>query len=181
MQKLLFASLITLCAMASSSHAIGQIYYEVNFGYMWSQNSVSVTTTNVGITTTQTTAGSSQSNTTTAPGGYYTDPLGIFTYGYYYSTPSLFNQMTIQVLSGYTATVQNTSSTAYTVRMAVSIYQANGNAIYFYGPYATVPGNGTATLSIPAAAYTYTAPLPADATPPGSAYSVPVTIWLSNS
>jgi hypothetical protein len=155
MQKLFFTSLIA-CCMILSSHAFGQsIYYQVGITYYPGNGACQIQTTNVGITTTQTISpGVVKSWTNIAPGGYFTNPIGAFTYGAYWVTPALFNPMTISINSGYTAEVQNLSGTPSRVRMAVVFYTGG---LKYEGPQVTIPGNSTATVSIPGCGYTYTA------------------------
>lgn len=173
MKKLLFVAFISICTMQS----FGQYYYQVAFQYMWSPGPTSIESINVGITTAQTTSpGVVSTNTVT---GTFMGPAGLFTYGVAPYTPSFFMPMSITINAGYSAMVRNTTGAPAKVRMAVAMYQPNGIATYVYGPYVTIAPISDATLPIPACSTTYSAPLPASSSYPGTTYPVPVTILLS--
>lgn len=173
MKKLLFVAFISICAMQS----FGQYYYQTAFQYMWSPGPTSIVSISVGITTAQTTSPGVTS--TTSAGGTFTNPAGPFITAAAPLTPSFFNPMSITISGGYTAVAKNTTTAPATVRMAVAMYQPNGQSTYVFGPYVTIPPGGNGTLQIPACSTTYSAPLPASSSYPGAAYPVPVTILLS--
>ncbi|MBP1651065.1 MAG: hypothetical protein H6Q26_1222 [Bacteroidetes bacterium] len=174
MKKTIILLLLCACSMIAKADPPSK-YYIVSatniVGY------VVIQTTNIGITTSQTTSpGVTESWTNTAPGGYYTNPSGQFSYGAYWSDPTLFTPVTIQVLSGYTATVYNANSGSQSVRIGLAFTKPNGTETYFYGPSVTVGYGQTATASIPAGAYTYTAALPIAS---GEVYPTPMRIFLT--
>jgi hypothetical protein len=174
MQKLLFASIITCCMMVSS-HTFGQsIYYQVSASLTGSYTHIQ--TTNIAITTSQTISpGVVNSWTNRSPGGYFTNPIGLFTYGAYWITPTLFNPVTISVNPGYTADVQNFVAVPLRVHISLRFYTGESVNTIFDGPEMTIPGNSIATLSIPAGGYTYTS---TPAGPGGLPTPVPLFMWV---
>lgn len=151
MKKFIFSLLVSLCALLSINVHAQDKYYYVQYA-----TSVSVPvvmqTTNIGITTSQTISpGVVNTWTNTAPGGYYTNPSGIFSYGAYWLTPTIITPVTVQVLSGYTATILNSSGISTKIQL---ILHCGGTL--FYGSVVTIPSGGTVTTPIPAGAYTYT-------------------------
>ena len=156
MRKLLLFSLMACCIMISSQ-AIGQ-YYNVDYSRGGGASlQCNVNTTTFAVTTSQTMGfGVVNSWTNYAPGGTFSPTGGAFTFGEYWTTPGLFNPMSISVNAGYTADVHNTLFWPATVRMALEFRTGNGQINLFYGPYVTIAGGETATLSIPAGSCTYT-------------------------
>ncbi|WP_343672961.1 hypothetical protein [Chitinophaga sp.] len=175
MKKTIILLLLCACSMIAKADPPTK-YYIVSAGNFTSGYAV-IQTTNIGITTSQTTSpGVTESWTNTAPGGYYTNPSGQFSYGAYWSDPTLFTPVTIQVLSGYTATIYNANSGSQTVRIGIGFTKPNGTETFFYGPSVTVGYGQTVTATVPAGAYTYTAPLPIAA---GETYPTPLRIFLT--
>lgn len=175
MKKTIILLLLCVCSLFAKADPPTK-YYIVSASSFVSYSVIQ--TTNIGITTSQTTSpGVTESWTNSAPGGYYTNPAGQFSYGAYWSDPTLFTPMTIQVLSGYTATVYNANGPSETVRIGLGFTKPNGTSeTFFYGPSVTVGNGQTATVSIPAGAYTYTAALPVA---PGESYPTPLRIFLT--
>lgn len=174
MKKLLFALLLVMSSFVASAQ---DKYYVVSadnlVGYAVIQ------TINIGITTSQTVSpGVNNSWTNTAPGGYYTNPSGQFSYGAYWTDPpTLFTPMTVQVNAGYTATIYNANSGTQKVRIGLAFMNSAGTReTYFYGPSVSVGFGQTVTASVPAGAYTYTSALPLQA---GQAYPTPLRIFLT--
>ena len=167
MKKLIFSLLFSLCTLFTINAHAQDKYYYVSANPSAAAG-VTIQTTNIGITTSQTMSpGVVNTWTNTAPGGYYTNPLGIFSFGAWWITPTVITPITVQVLSGYTATLVNTYSTAQRVQLNISCGPTN-----FPGAIVTVPANGTITTPIPAGAYTYT-------TNPSSSNPNPTLIQLS--
>ncbi|RFM32161.1 hypothetical protein [Chitinophaga silvisoli] len=175
MKKTIILLLVCVCSLFAKAAPPDKYYIVSASGFV--TYSV-IQTINIGITTSQTTSpGVTESWTNYAPGGYYTNPAGQFSYGAYWSDPTLFTPMTIQVLSGYTATIYNANGSTEKVRIGLAFTKANGTSeTFFYGPTVSVGNGQTVTVSVPAGAYTYTAPLPIAS---GQSYPTPVRIFLT--
>lgn len=164
MKKLLFSCLVAICGLVTmNAKAQSNYYYVESLGYQ--VGTVQWVSTNIGITTSQTTTPNTtpQTWTNTAPGGSYTYPIGVFSYGAYWVTPTILTPFTITINSGYTATVKNTGTTAQRVAISVKIVQGT---VGFYkeevSAPVTVAAGATTTISIPSNFVTYTA------VPPGA-------------
>jgi hypothetical protein len=110
------------------------------------------------------------------------EPVGLIDYGGYWFTPSSTSPLQIVVNSGLTATVQNTSSSAQTLRMGIEFVTTDPAAhlpnVVIYGTYVTVPGNGSATLPIPTGSATYQKAALTSLFPT-EPYPVPVAFFIS--
>ena len=160
MKRILF-SLLLICSVLISTNVIGQ-YYNVAFT-KGTGNSLEcrLISTNIGITTSQTMGfGVVNSWTNTAPGGTYTAPLDVFSFGQYWVTPTLFNPMSISINAGYTGLVHNPHGYDVSLRLALEFMPGSLQPIVFWGPYTTIPAFSDATLFIPAGSCTYTATPP---------------------
>jgi len=160
MKRILFSLLLT-CSVLISTNVIGQ-YYNVAFT-KGVQNSATcrLTSTNIGITTSQTMGmGVVNSWTNTAPGGTYSAPADVFSFGEYWVTPTIFNPMSIIINAGYTGLVHNPNGFAVTVRFALEFMPSSLQPIVYWGSYVTIPAGSDATLTIPAGSCTYTATPP---------------------
>ncbi|RFM32164.1 hypothetical protein [Chitinophaga silvisoli] len=174
MKKLLFTFLVAICGLVTmNAKAQSNYYYVESLGYQ--VGTVTWLSTNIGITTSQTTTpgGAAQSWTNTSPGGTYTYPIGVFSYGAYWVTPTILTPFSININSGYTATVKNTGTTSQKVAISVKIATTTGQNIETTSAAVTVAAGATSTISIPANSFTYTS------TPPGAANgAIPTLVQL---
>jgi hypothetical protein len=174
MKKLLFTFLVAICGLATmNAKAQSNYYYVESLGYQ--VGTVTWLSTNIGITTSQTTTpgGTAQSWTNTSPGGTYTYPVGVFSYGAYWVTPTILTPFSININSGYIATVKNTGTTAQKVAISVKIATTTGQNIETTSAAVTVAAGATSNISIPANSFTY------NTTPPGAANgAIPTLVQL---
>lgn len=184
MKRLVIPFLLALCALCpialrAQTPTPTQYYTVKGLQDITAMGWTFIQTTNIGITTSQTVSpGNTYSWTNTAPGGYYSNPLGVFSYGAWWVAPTLFTPLTISIGSGYTATLYNQTSTTIKAHVMVEFvtYNTFGQPyLDFNGPSVSIPPNGTAVASVPAAAYTYTKALPVS---DESGYPMPLIIYI---
>jgi hypothetical protein len=110
-------------------------------------------------------------------GGSFTNPYYIFSYGAYWTTPSIFFPLKVSVSSGYTATLTNPNTVARRVILRVGFTNNGGInfATWYSSATYTVPANGTIIIPVPSGSIDYTA-IPAATTNTGEAY--PTLVYL---
>lgn len=156
--KKLFLYLLVAIGSMLSMHAQAQLFFGV------AQNSGNgpgfIKSTNISISTAQTTVPGQPATTAivSPPGGSFTDPPSLFTYGIYWVTPSLFTPLNISINSGYTATIQNGFSTPVKVHLQISFWDYNIGNWQYAAQSSTISIGAypaTAVTAIPAASHTY--------------------------
>ncbi|RFM32163.1 hypothetical protein [Chitinophaga silvisoli] len=154
MKKLLLSCLIAICGLTTmNAKAQDQKYwvecYRNETGYC------NITSAYIGVNTAQTISpGVVQSWTNT---GIFTSPIGVFTYGAWWNTPTIITPASISIPTTSYITVKN-NNTAAAVNVLMAIYYDNGKggSAYFTSETVSIPKGGTANVYFPASSYTYT-------------------------
>lgn len=154
MKKLLLSCLIAVCGLtAINAKAQDQKYYVECYrnetGY------TNLTSAYVGVTTSQTISpGVVQSWTNTAT---FPSPIGVFTYGAWWNTPTIITPVSIAIPTTSYVTVKN-NNTAAATKVFIAIYYDNGKggSAYFNSETVSIPKGSSANIYFPASSYTYT-------------------------
>ena len=134
----------------------------------------------VGVTSSQPPAIFQPPNTFTNA-GTFSSPVGLFLLGGYWVAPSLVSPLQISVGPGYTCVVKSKNAfSSVSVKVGIELANPNGTGLptLIYGTPVSVPPLGTATLSVPTAAVTFTtATIPTIGTDP--TYRIPIAFFIT--